>query len=261
MTELELFKRVMPETSDAVNTPSFLEKKVCVVLTAFNDEEAIPSAVTEFLSQKNVVKVIVVDNNSGDRTRLFAEDMGAEVVGERNQGYGFACIRGLKEALTCEDADVIVLAEGDMSFRGNDIWKLLPFVDDVDLVVGSRTHMALNDSQMDWFYLWGNLLMAKILQFRFVNARFLGRTRFSDVGCTMRAIRKSSLQRIIKDLSIGGHHFAPHMTMVALRNGLKVVEVPVYYRRRIGVSKGAGGNRVLAIKTGLKMLWRIIAAS
>jgi len=259
MTELELLKRVMPETADAVNTPSFLERKVCVVLTAFNDEDAIPGAVTEFLSQKNVVKVIVVDNNSRDRTRLLAEDMGAKVVEERNQGYGFACMRGLKEALTCEDADVIVLAEGDMSFKGKDIWKLLPFVDDVDLVVGSRTHMALNDSQMDWFYLWGNLLMAKILQLRFVNAKFFGRTRFTDVGCTMRAIKKDSLERIIGKLNIGGHHFAPHMTMMALQSGLKVVEVPVNYRRRIGISKGAGGNRVLAMKTGIRMLWNIIA--
>ena len=261
MTELEYFERIVPQTGDAVNVPSFLEKKVCVVLTAYNDEEAIPGAVTDFLSQRNVVKVIVVDNNSRDRTRLFAKDKGAEVVVERNQGYGFACIGGLKKALACEDADVIVLAEGDMSFRGDDIWKLLPFVDDVDLVVGSRTHMTLNDSQMDWFYLWGNLLMAKILQLRFVNPKFLGRTRFTDVGCTMRAIKKTSLERIIGDLKVGGHHFAPHMTMMALRRGLKVVEVPINYRKRIGVSKGAGGNRTLAIKTGIMMLWQIITLS
>lgn len=259
MNELRFFDVVATDSKSTVVASPFLEKKVCVVLTAYDDEVSIPRAVTDFLSQRNVVKVIVVDNNSRDLTPVYAKDTGAEVVKERKQGYGFACIRGLREALTCEDADVIVLAEGDMSFRASDIWKLLPFVDDVDLVVGSRTHMSLNDSQMDWFYLWGNLFLAKILQFRFVNAKFLGRARFTDVGCTMRAIRKDALEKIIGSLNVGGHHFAPHMTKVALRNGLKVVEVPINYRKRVGVSKGAGGNRRLALETGLRMLWQILA--
>jgi glycosyltransferase involved in cell wall biosynthesis len=235
--------------------------RVCVTLTAYNDGAAIARAVKEFLSQENVVRVLVVDNNSRDQTSSEATEAGAKVVHERHQGYGFACMRGLKEALRCTDADVVVLAEGDMTFRGRDIQKLLPYLDDVDMVIGSRTHMALvePDSQMDWFYLWGNMFLAKMLQLRFFNLRFLGRVRFTDVGCTMRAIRKDSLAKIIDKLDVGDHHFSPHMAIVALRNGLRVVEVPITFRKRVGLSNGAGGNKTLAIKVGLTMLWHILS--
>lgn len=242
--------------------PTFLGWRVCVTLTAYNDSEAIYQAVKEFLSQRNVIDVIVVDNNSSDETAERAREAGAKVVREKKQGYGFACIRGLKEALRRSNADVIVLAEGDMTFSGKNIWKFLPYLEDVDMVVGSRTHSFLTcrDSQMDWFYCWGNLFLAKLLQFKFFNLRFLGKVRFTDVGCTMRAIKKEALAKIIDDLKVGGHHFSPHMILVALKHGLKVLEVPITFRKRVGVSKGAGGNKRLAIKVGLKMLWHILTA-
>jgi glycosyltransferase involved in cell wall biosynthesis len=231
-----------------------------VVLTAYDDEEAIADAVKEFKAQRNVVNVIVVDNNSRDATSLVAVNAGARVIGEANQGYGFTCVRGLREALCSSNAEVIVLAEGDMTFRGRDVWKLLPFLEDADFVVGSRTHMHFTDadSQMDWFYLWGNMFLAKLLQLRFFNWRFMGLTRFSDVGCTMRAISKRALLRIIDDLEVGDGHFSPHMLKVALQNGLRVIEVPITFRKRVGVSKGAGGSKWTGIRIGLRMLWHII---
>jgi glycosyltransferase involved in cell wall biosynthesis len=255
-----LLEKSFQNDSVVSSKPTFLDKKMVVVLTAYDDEVPIASAVNEFLCQKNVVKVIVIDNNSGDATAKCAMFAGAKVVREYNQGYGYACIRGLKEALRCGEADIVVLAEGDMTFAGRDIWKLLPYTDDVDMVVGSRTHMSLIEpgSQMDWFYLWGNLFLAKCLQFRYFNLKFLGKTRLTDVGCTLRAIRRESLAKIISDLNIGDHHFSPHMLKVALKKGLKVIEVPVTLRKRVGYSKGAGGNRRLAVKVGLKMLWHII---
>ena len=260
MTEL-LYEKVTGHAlaDDYAFCPS-LKKKVCVVLTAYDDEEAIGDAVKEFVSQRNVMNVIVVDNNSKDATSLVALNAGAEVVGEKSQGYGFACVRGLREALCRSNAEVIVLAEGDMTFSGRDLWKLLPFLEDADFVVGSRTHMHFtdSDSQMDWFYLWGNMFLAKVLQLRFFNWRFMGVTRFSDVGCTMRAISKRGLLRIIDDLEVGDGHFSPHMIKVALQNGLRVIEVPITFRKRVGVSKGAGGSKWTGIKIGLRMLWHII---
>lgn len=260
MTEL-LYEKVTKQAAvdDYAFCPS-LKKKMCVVLTAYDDEEAIGDAIKEFKSQRNVVDVIVVDNNSKDATSIVAIDAGAKVVGESNQGYGFACVRGLREALCVSNAEVIVLAEGDMTFRGRDVWKLLPFLEDADFVVGSRTHMHFtdSDSQMDWFYLWGNMFIAKVLQLKFFNWRFMGVTRFSDVGCTMRAISKRGLLRIIDDLEVGDGHFSPHMLKVALQNGLRVIEVPITFRKRVGVSKGAGGSKWTGIKIGLRMLWHII---
>jgi hypothetical protein len=169
-------------------------------------------------------------------------------------------MKGLRAALESVAAEVIILAEGDMTFRGRDIWKLIPFLDDSDMVVGSRTHGALidSDTQMDWFYVWGNLLVAKMLQFRFFNPKFLGRSRFTDVGCTMRAINKSALLEIIDDLNVGGSHFSPHMIKIALKKGLRVVEVPLTFRKRVGLSKGAGGSKLVGIKIGLNMIWSIL---
>lgn len=261
MTEL-IYERAIQASSTARerhNCPS-LNKKVCVVLTAYDDEEAIGDAVKEFASQQNVVKVIVIDNNSKDATSLVAMNSGADVVKEKNQGYGFACARGLREALLCSDSEIIVLAEGDMTFRGSDIWKLLPFLEDADFVVGSRTHKHFtdSDSQMGTFYVWGNLFIAGILQLKFFDWRFLGVTRFSDVGCTMRAITRKGLLKIINDLEVGDNHFSPHMLKVAMQKGLRVIEVPVTFRRRVGVSKGAGGSKWRGFKIGLKMLVNII---
>lgn len=260
MSDTSLVVKDISELANIEHPCPLLDWKVCVALTAYNDAQSISDAAREFLSQNNVVEVIAVDNNSLDETAVRAVNVGARVVHEEKQGYGFACIRGLREALSCESADAVVLAEGDMTFDGRDIWKLLAYLDDVDMVVGSRTHMVLvdSDSQMDWFYLWGNLFLAKVLEFRFFNLKFLSRVRFTDVGCTMRAIRKEALAKIIDELEVGGHHFSPHMTLVALKNGLRVLEVPVTFRKRVGVSKGAGGNRGLAMKVGLRMLWHIL---
>ena len=168
------------------------------------------------------------------------------MVREEKQGYGHACVRGLREALTC-DAEVIVLAEGDMTFCGRDIWKLVPYLYDVDLVVGSRTHNPLvdSDSQLDRFLLWGNVALGKLIdmQFKFFDGKFLSKVSFTDVGCTMRAIKKEALKRIIDDFRVGGDYFSPHMLMVAVRKDLRVIEVPINFKRRIGLSKGAGMSK------------------
>lgn len=262
MTELKLYNQaIVKESLESFSYSPCLMKNVCVVLTAYDDEEAIGRSVKEFLSQRNVASVIVIDNNSKDLTASVAFKAGAKVVKETNQGYGFACRRGLSEALDKNDSDIIVLAEGDMTFRGRDMWKLLPFLDDADMVVGSRTHMAYTDanSQMDWFFIWGNLFLAKILELRFSNFKFLARSRFTDVGCTMRAINREALLRIIDDLTSGGMHFSPHMMKVALQKGLKVVEVPITFRKRVGLSKGASRSKRAGIKIGLRMLWHIVA--
>lgn len=232
---------------------------IAVALTAYNDELSIGDAVLDFKDRPGVETVIAVDNNSQDGTGERAAAAGALVVRERNQGYGFACIRGLREALN-SGTDVIVLCEGDGTYSGHDIGKLVPFLEDADLVVGNRVTPGLVDrrSQMDTFFVWGNQLGAKLLQLRFWDWRFMGRLRLSDLGCTYRAIRREALAEIVDELSVGGNHFSPHMIMVALRRGQTVVEVPVTFWPRVGVSKGAS-NLVTATGIGLAMLWHILS--
>lgn len=236
------------------------DPRICVVLTAYNDEESIGPATLDFRSQQHVETVIVVDNNCSDQTAARARAAGARVVHEDNQGYGYACIRGLRAALETEEASVIVLAEGDGTFSGHDINKMLPFLEDADFVVGNRVTPGLVDtrSQMDTFFVWGNQLGAKLLQLRFWDWRFLGKVRLGDLGCTMRALRRQALEQIIDDLAVGGDHFSPHMIMTAVRQGQTVVEVPITFWPRVGVSKGASRNLVRATGIGLAMLWHIM---
>jgi len=233
---------------------------IVVAMTAFNDEVSISEAVQEFRSQPDVREVIVVDNNSTDRTGDLAAAAGARVVQEPRQGYGYACMRGLKEALEFPKVNVVVLVEGDMTFAGKDLSKLVPYLDNVDMVVGTRTTQELTteDSQLSWFYVWGNMFLAKMTQVKFWDIKHWGRVRLTDVGCTMRAIRAEALRQILDNLRVGGHHFSPHMLMVAISKGLKVVEIPVTFRRRWGVSKGAGSSKLKGLGIGLRMMWHIL---
>ena len=91
--------------------------KMVVAITAYNEGQAIAQVVEDFRAQKDVAQVIVIDNNSRDETAVLATNAGAKVVQETQQGYGFACIRGLQEALKVPEAEVIVLVEGDGTSR------------------------------------------------------------------------------------------------------------------------------------------------
>ena len=248
------------DSSQSQRVPLPADPSVVVVLTAYNEAEVIAHAVRDFTSQRHVGRVIVVDNNSRDETALVAARAGARVVHEPNQGYGYACMRGLREALQLKP-DVIVLAEGDGTFAGRDIAKLLAYLDDADMVLGNRVTPGLvcRSSQMDSFFVWGNQLGAKLIQLRFWESRFLGQTRLSDLGCTLRALRSDALAALVDDLTVGGDHFSPHMIMCALRRGLLVVEVPVTFWPRVGASKGASQSLTKGILVGLAMLWHILA--
>jgi hypothetical protein len=236
------------------------DPRICAVLIAYNEEESIGPAILDFRSQPGVQTVLVVDNNCTDQTAARAAAAGANVVREPNQGYGYACIRGLRAALETTDANVVLLAEGDGTFSGHDIGKMTPFLEEADFVVGNRVTPGLVDtrSQMDSFFVWGNQLGAKLIQLRFWDWRFLGKVRLADLGCTMRALRREALEEIIDDLVVGGDHFSPHMLMTAIRHSQTVVEVPITFWPRVGVSKGASQNLFRATSVGLAMLWHIM---
>jgi glycosyltransferase involved in cell wall biosynthesis len=113
-------------------------QQVTVVLTAYNDEKSIGDAVADFCSQTVVRRVIVVDNNSHDRTADVAREAGACVVTETKPGYGRCVYRCFQEGLSDKGTELIVLCEGDMTFRANDLQKFLAYVDHADIVNGTR---------------------------------------------------------------------------------------------------------------------------
>jgi glycosyltransferase involved in cell wall biosynthesis len=221
------------------------DKRVSVVLPAFNEEQGIRDAVDSFFATNIVDEVFVVNNNSTDATVAEALKTRATVVNEQRQGYGAALTRGLKEAT----GDYIVLAEPDGTFDSNDIVKLLSYAIDFDMVCGTRTTRELiwAEANMGWFLRVGNIVVAKWLE-------VLHNTcSLSDCGCTLRLIHRESLQMFLPFLRVTGSHFLPEMLILARKCGLRIVEIPVNYRRRRGSSKITGTLKG-TLKTGLNMI-------
>ncbi|MFN8534442.1 MAG: glycosyltransferase family 2 protein [Dehalococcoidia bacterium] len=210
-------------------------QRVTVVFPAYNEAEGIALAVRDFLASGSVDEVLVVDNNSRDGTADLARQAGARVVTETRQGYGFALQRGLAEAR----ADLIILAEPDGTFAGADVVKLLAYSGDFDLVLGTRTTRELiwQEANMGWFLRVGNVAVAKLIQWLFDGPSL------SDCGCTLRLVRSSALDRFRSRLTVGSSHFLPEMVILGLLQHLRVIEVPVNYRGRLGESKITGSFR------------------
>jgi glycosyltransferase involved in cell wall biosynthesis len=225
------------------------DKSVSVVFPAYNEEGHVRRAIEEFFAPGVVDEVVVVDNNSRDRTVAEASATRARVVQEPAQGYGHALRRGLREAT----GDLVILAEPDGTFVGRDVLKLLAYSEDFDVVCGTRTTRELIWAQanMGWFLRLGNLAVAKMVQFLFDGPSL------SDCGCTLRLIRREALARIEDDLTVGGSHFLPEMVILSLRRGLRVIEVPVNYRGRVGDSKITGTLRG-TLRTGFRMIGLIL---
>lgn len=230
--------------------------KISVVMPAHNEEDAIGQVVDAFreeLESKGIdYEIIVVDNNSTDGTNDIALQKEAKVVKEIKQGYGYACIRALREA----KGDIILLTESDHTFEPRDIWKLLVYLqeEDVDLVLGTRTTLELVErgAKMDWVLHQGNLFLAKLIQIQFPN-----RCRLTDVGCTFRGIKRQALLKVIDKFREVGSCFSPEMIIWCLKEGLRPVEIPVRYLKRKGHSKITATRR-RSFVVGLKMLKLIL---
>ena len=227
----------------------FEGRSVSVVFPAYNEEHNIRIAVEDFFSSGVVDEVVVVDNNSVDRTAEEAGRTKARVVMETAQGYGHALRRGLREAT----GDLIILAEPDGTFMGRDVLKLLAYANDFDMVCGTRTTRELiwEQANMGWFLRVGNVVVAKILQVLHDGPSL------TDCGCTLRLAHRKAVNQIVGDLTVGGSHFLPEMVILALKRGLRVIEVPVNYRGRIGESKITGTLKG-TLRTGTRMILLIL---
>jgi glycosyltransferase involved in cell wall biosynthesis len=220
-----------------------------VVFPAYNEEEGIVHAVSTFLAVDEVDEVVVVDNNSRDRTAQLAAGAGARVVAETAQGYGHALRRGLKEA----KGDLVILSEPDGTFSADDVLKLLAYADNADLVLGTRTtrEMIWAGANMGFAIRTGNWLVAKLIQVLF------NTPSLSDCGCTMRLVHRAALNRFLARLTVGGAHFLPEMVILARLTGATVIEIPVTYRARTGQSK-ITGSFTKAVAVGLRMFALIL---
>jgi hypothetical protein len=225
---------------------------VTVALTAFNDEESIGPAVEDFLAQHCVKRVIVVNNNSQDRTEEVARAAGAIVINEMNPGYGACVYRGLSEAVQYEDTECVALCEGDLTFRARDLTKLLAFLPNAEIVNGTRIVEQLRayDTQLTTFMYYGNFFVGKLLE-----AKHIGKGTFTDVGTTYKICRRDSLRRLLPALNPKINlEFNAHFLDTALSCKFRLLECPITFHARVGKSKGGNVNNLRALRVGLAMM-------
>jgi glycosyltransferase involved in cell wall biosynthesis len=221
-----------------------MSQKISVIIPAYNEEESLPHVLND-LPRDRLHQIIVVDNRSTDRTSEVARANGATVVYEKRQGYGQACLSGM-DAL--DNPDIVVFLDGDYSDFPEEIDLLLAPIlkGEADFIVGSR--MILEESRKALLpqARYGNQLAVFLIRL------FFGH-RFTDLG-PFRAIRYESLQAIgMRDKNFG---WTVEMQIKAVQKGLRIREVPVRYRMRIGVSK-ITGTVSGTLKAGTKIIYTI----
>jgi GTP:adenosylcobinamide-phosphate guanylyltransferase len=244
-------------TSDDFNTAqfrlresSFEKRRVSVIIPAYNEEQSIAYVVRDF--RDRVHEVLVVNNSSVDRTAEVARQAGARVETVKLQGYGDTIRYGLDHA----SGDILVVVEADFSFRARDLGKMLEYLKDADMIVGSRTTRELVEqgANMRGPVRWGNVFVAKFMELLWWNKQ----PRLTDVGCTYRALWKNAYLAIRPLLNAIGPELSPEMMVAALQAGKRIIEVPVSYHRRIGGESKHSANYYRIACTALRMLRTIL---
>lgn len=219
-----------------------------VVIPAYNEEESI-GKVIEDIPGSLVRYIIVCNNGSSDRTAERAKEKGALVVNADQKGYGSACLAGLAHIKELEVApDIVVFLDGDYSDFPQEMPLLIEPISNssMDMVIGSRALGNMERGSMQPQQVFGNWLATTLIKI------FYG-YQFTDLG-PFRAITYSALEKInMKDRDFG---WTVEMQVKAAKMGMKTTEVPVSYRRRIGVSKVSGTIKG-TILAGQKIIWTI----
>jgi len=231
-------------------------KNLTVVLTAYNDEASIGPSVRDFLAHPSVSRVVVISNNSKDNTLAVAKEAGAIAFDELRQGYGSCVYRALSEGVKFTDSEIVVLCEGDMTFRAYDIDKLLAYIPHADIVTGTRTveQLRAKATQLSTFMFYGNIFVGKLLEIK-----HLGNATFSDVGTTYKACRSGKLRELLPKLDPTINlEFNPYFLDEALNSGLRILEAPITFHKRIGDSKGGNIDNFVALKLGMRMIKGIV---
>jgi len=219
--------------------------KFAAVIPVFNERESLPLVVGD-LRDPRIAEIVVVDNGSSDDTAAIAASLSVRLVPEPRRGYGSACLAGIA-ALSTAPPDAVLFLDGDYSDHPEEAALLLDAIEaGADLAIGSRVLGRREPGALLPQARAGNAIATFLIR------RLYGH-RFTDLG-PFRAIRWDALRRIgMEDTDFG---WTCEMQVKAVRLGLRIVEVPVSYRRRVGVSKIAG-TFTGTIRAGYKILWTV----
>ncbi len=209
-------------------------KKVSLIIPALNEEASIQLVVSELKALENgdnsqvIDQILVCDNGSSDNTAQLAAKAGAEVVYQEKPGYGRACLTAMAYL---NNPDIVVFTDADHAFYAEQSLKLLDgVISGADLVIGSRTQGQCQPGALTATQIFGNRLASWLIN-------KIWQQNVSDLG-PYRAISKIALDRLqMQDQSFG---WTVEMQVKAIQHQMKLVEVAVDTRRRLGVSKISG---------------------
>ena len=217
---------------------------VDLIIPALNEEKAIAKVLDDL--PPIFRHVILCDNGSTDRTAQVALQRGATVLYQPRRGYGMACLTGIDYVQKTHPLpDAVAFVDADYSDYPEELELLVRHLFDkkFDLVLGSRTQYPGARAAMGLHQLWGNYLAVSIIE-------ILYGVRYTDLG-PMRVIRWKALQQLqMRDTNYG---WTVEMQVKAARQGLRIAELPVHYRPRIGQSK-VSGTLTGSLRAGYKIL-------
>ncbi len=219
--------------------------QVTLIIPALNEEKSLGHVLAD-VPRALVDEVIVVDNGSTDRTAHVARQGGARVVAQPERGYGAACLAGIASLNSA--CGIVVFLDADYSDYPEEMAHLIKplLAGDADMVIGTRTQNGDARRALAPQQRWGNLLATMLMRWCFG-------FRYTDLG-PFRALRRDALTKLeMTDRNFG---WTVEMQIKAVQNGLRIVEVPVRYRVRIGRSKISGTVKGTLL-AGTKILYTI----
>jgi glycosyltransferase involved in cell wall biosynthesis len=225
-------------------------RSISVVLPTYNEKDSIAACIRGFEALGFVDEVLVVNNNAAVGTSQEVATTSAHELIEKRQGYGAA----IRAGLAAVDTDLVAICEPDGTFNPEDLVKLLAFAAECDFVAGSRTvsNFIWEGANMGWFLQWGNWAVAKLIEVLY-NTSYL-----SDVGCTFRLLSRDQAKNVLTKSTLDGSAYGLEMLLLGVITGAKIVQVPVNYHPRVGVSSVTGDLRK-TIELGLEMTWLVIS--
>jgi glycosyltransferase involved in cell wall biosynthesis len=220
-------------------------KTLSVVLPTYNEKDSIADVINQFAALGIVDDILVINNNAAAGTSEEVAKTKAREIVETRQGYGAAIKRGLREV----DTDLVAVCEPDGTFNPADLRKLLAFMPECNYVIGSRTvsNFIWDGANMGWFLQWGNWAVAKMIEVLY-NTSYL-----SDVGCTFRVMTREQTEMIVEKSKLDGSVYGLEMLLLGVIMKARLVQVPVNYHLRVGVSSVTGDFRK-TLRLGFQMI-------